>query len=174
MNIMIAPRSLVVLVGVSGSGKTTFARSHFSETQVVSSDQCRGFISDDPYRIDVSESAFDLLYTIVRKRLACGRTTIVDSTAVEDFARANLLKIAREFDFHKVAIVFDIPEPECVRRDSGRTKPVGERIIHAQRGDLEQAFEMLSGEGWDEIRMISQRDENEIEIEEPPSVAAAG
>ena len=39
--------SLVLLVGASGSGKSTFAHTHFLETEVVSSDFCRGLVSDD-------------------------------------------------------------------------------------------------------------------------------
>ena len=39
--------SLVVLVGPSGAGKSTFARTHFRPTEVVSSDRCRGLVSDD-------------------------------------------------------------------------------------------------------------------------------
>ena len=39
--------SLVVLVGASGSGKSTFARKHFKATEVVSSDACRGMVADD-------------------------------------------------------------------------------------------------------------------------------
>ena len=39
--------SLVVLVGVSGSGKSTFARQHFKPTEIISSDFCRGLVADD-------------------------------------------------------------------------------------------------------------------------------
>ena len=39
--------SLVVLIGPSGSGKSTFARKHFRPTEVLSSDTCRGLVSDD-------------------------------------------------------------------------------------------------------------------------------
>ena len=39
--------SLVVLVGVTGSGKSTFARAHFKPTEVISSDFCRGLVADD-------------------------------------------------------------------------------------------------------------------------------
>ena len=38
---------LVLLVGVSGSGKSTFAARHFLPTQVLSSDSCRGLVADD-------------------------------------------------------------------------------------------------------------------------------
>jgi predicted kinase len=39
--------SLVTLVGASGSGKSTFARRHFSRFEVISSDYCRGLVADD-------------------------------------------------------------------------------------------------------------------------------
>lgn len=47
MEIQIPELSLIVLIGVSGSGKSTFARKHFQPTEVISSDTCRGLISDD-------------------------------------------------------------------------------------------------------------------------------
>jgi len=39
--------SLVCLVGASGSGKSTFARQHFTPFEVLSSDFCRGLVSGD-------------------------------------------------------------------------------------------------------------------------------
>lgn len=39
--------SLVVLIGATGSGKSTFARRHFKPTEIVSSDFCRGLVADD-------------------------------------------------------------------------------------------------------------------------------
>ncbi|MEW5989417.1 MAG: AAA family ATPase, partial [Chloroflexota bacterium] len=47
MNIILPEFALVVLIGVSGSGKSTFARAHFRPTEVLSSDYCRGLVSDD-------------------------------------------------------------------------------------------------------------------------------
>lgn len=47
MELRIPNLSLVVLVGPSGSGKSTFARRHFRPTEVLSSNFCRGLVSDD-------------------------------------------------------------------------------------------------------------------------------
>ena len=47
MKITIPELSLVVLIGPSGCGKSTFARKHFKVTEVLSSDFCRGLVSDD-------------------------------------------------------------------------------------------------------------------------------
>ncbi len=53
--------SLVVLVGTSGSGKSVFAGTHFLPTEVVSSDDCRAMVSDDPNDQGATTDAFDLL-----------------------------------------------------------------------------------------------------------------
>ena len=47
MTLTIPELSFVVLVGVSGSGKSTFARKHFQTTEILSSDYCRGLVADD-------------------------------------------------------------------------------------------------------------------------------
>ena len=62
--------SLVVLIGVSGSGKTTFARQHFGRYEVISSDFCRGLVADDENDQAATADAFDVLTYIAGKRLA--------------------------------------------------------------------------------------------------------
>ncbi|MBW4664165.1 MAG: hypothetical protein KME01_08200 [Chroococcus sp. CMT-3BRIN-NPC107] len=47
MKITIPELSLVVLIGASGAGKSSFAKKHFKPTEVISSDFCRGLICDD-------------------------------------------------------------------------------------------------------------------------------
>ena len=47
MKLTIPELSLVVLIGPSGAGKSSFARKHFKVTEVLSSDFCRGLVSDD-------------------------------------------------------------------------------------------------------------------------------
>ncbi len=87
---------LVVLVGVSGSGKSTFARTHFKPTEVVSSDFCRGLVADDENDQSATPDAFDVLHYIVGTRLRRGLLTVVDATNVQQEARASLVKLARE------------------------------------------------------------------------------
>ena len=82
--------SLVVLVGVSGSGKSTFAREQFKPTEVISSDFCRGLVADDENDQSATADAFELLHFIVGKRLAAGRLTVVDATNVQPEARRSL------------------------------------------------------------------------------------
>ena len=83
MTLQIPELSLVVLVGASGSGKSTFARKHFRPTEIVSSDFCRGLVSDDENDQSATNDAFEVLHFIVAKRLAAGRLTVVDATNVQ-------------------------------------------------------------------------------------------
>src|SRR5437660_9789960 len=110
MQICIPQLSLVVLIGPSGSGKSTFARKHFLPSEVISSDYCRGLVSDDETSLEASKDAFDVLHYIAMKRLARGRLTVVDATNVQAEARAPLVALAREFHCLPVAIVLDLPE----------------------------------------------------------------
>src|SRR5205814_7640079 len=105
--------SLVVLIGVSGSGKSTFGRTHFRPTEVISSDFCRGLVADDEYDQSATPQAFELLHYIAGQRLKAGRLTVVDATNVQPEARRQLVAIAREHDVLPVAIVLDVPEKVC-------------------------------------------------------------
>src|SRR5579864_8949763 len=113
MNINIPELSLVVLIGASGSGKSTFARKHFKPTEILSSDACRGLVSDDENNQAATGDAFELLHVIARKRLARGLLTVVDATNVQPESRKSLVALAREFHVLPVAIVLDVPEKIC-------------------------------------------------------------
>src|SRR3954453_2538179 len=110
VEIVMPAMGLVVLVGVSGSGKSTFARAHFKPTEMVSSDFCRGLVSDDENNQSATPDAFDLLGYIVSKRLSRGLLTVIDATNVQMEARRSLLDLARKFDVLPSAIVFDLSE----------------------------------------------------------------
>src|SRR6059058_1641801 len=112
--------SLVVLIGASGSGKSTFGRAHFKPTEVISSDYCRGLVSDDENDQSATGAAFDLLHHIVGVRLSRGLLTVVDATNVQPEARQALVGLAREHDVLPVAIVLDLPEQTCLERNATR------------------------------------------------------
>src|SRR6266481_2075250 len=97
MNITLPELSLVVLIGASGSGKSTFARKHFKPTEILSSDFCRGLIADDENDQAATTDAFDVLHYIAGKRLAAGRLTVIDATNVEPQARRPLVELARRY-----------------------------------------------------------------------------
>src|SRR6266550_500865 len=97
MHIKIPKLSLVVLIGASGSGKSTFARRHFRPSEVISSDYCRGLVSDDENDQAATNDAFELLHYVAAKRLARGRLTVIDATNVQQESRKPLVELARQY-----------------------------------------------------------------------------
>ncbi|MCH2726251.1 AAA family ATPase, partial [Listeria monocytogenes] len=68
--------SLVVLVGVSGSGKSTFAREKFGPWETLSSDAFRGMVSNDENSQSATGDAFDALRYVAGTRLRNGLLTV--------------------------------------------------------------------------------------------------
>ena len=147
--------SLVVLVGVSGSGKSTFARTHFLPTQVLSSDVCRGLVADDQNDQAATPAAFDVLNYIAATRLRAGRLTVVDATNVKREDRAHLVRLAREHDVLPVAVVLDVPEGVAVERNAARTdRPFGAGVIRRQASDLRRGMRGLAKEGFRKVHVL--------------------
>ena len=152
--------SLVVLVGVSGSGKSTFARAHFRPTEVISSDFCRGLVSDDENDQAATSDAFDVLHYIVGKRLARGRLTVVDATNVQPEARRGLVAVARQHDVLPVAIVLDVPESVCVARNTARPdRDFGPAVVHRQHDQMRRGLRGLEKEGFRTVHLLRGQDE---------------
>ena len=72
MEIKIPELSLVVLIGISGSGKSSLAKKLFKRTEILSFDECRAIVSDDENNQASTNDAFDVLYYIAGKRLKNG------------------------------------------------------------------------------------------------------
>src|SRR5215813_11446076 len=139
--------SLVVLIGASGSGKSTFARTHFRPTEVISSDFCRGLVADDENDQSATRDAFDVLHYIAGKRLAAGRLTVVDATNVQAQARKSLVELARAHDVLPVAIVLDVPEKVCLERNATRPdRDFGGQVVRRQRDQLRRSMRDLNRE----------------------------
>ncbi|WP_076828381.1 polynucleotide kinase-phosphatase [Frankia sp. CcI49] len=153
--------SLVVLVGVTGSGKSTFARRHFLPTQVLSSDFCRGLVADDENDQSATADAFDVLNFIAARRLTAGRLTVVDATNVQRTSRARLVELARAHDVLPVAIVLDVPESVCVARNADRPdRAFGAHVVRRQHGELRRSLRGLAREGFRRVHVL--RSEAEI------------
>ena len=164
MQLTIPELALVVLVGASGSGKSTFARTHFKPTEVLSSDFCRGLVADDENDQSATGDAFDVLHYVARKRLAAGRLTVVDATNVQADARKPLVAMAREYHCLPVAIVFDLPERLCHDRNAQRSdRDFGPHVVRRQSRELHRSLGNLQREGFRYVYVLKS----------PEQVAAA-
>ena len=154
---------LVVLVGVSGSGKSTFARAHFKPTEVVSSDFCRGLVADDENDQSATPDAFDVLHYIVGTRLRRGLLTVVDATNVQQAARASLVKLAKSHDVLVDAIVLDVPESVAVERNTQRPdRDFGGHVVSRQHRDLKRSLRRLTKEGFRRVHVLRGTDADRV------------
>jgi protein phosphatase len=170
MTITIPEVSLVVLVGVSGSGKSTFAARHFAATEVLSSDFCRGLVSDDQNDQTATEAAFEVLHFIAAKRLEANRLTVVDATNVQPEARKSLIALAKRHHVLPIAVVLDVPESVCVARNTARPdRDFGAHVVRMQRNQLRRSLNGLRREGFHKKWILHGVDDIDgVQIERRP------
>ena len=164
MKIELPDPCLVVLIGASSSGKSTFAHEHFPATSILSSDAFRGMLVDDENSLLVNDEAFDALHYIARTRLRLMRLTVVDATNVERDWRAPLVRIAKDNDLFAVAIVFATPQKLCLQRNEARpdrTIPEGAIRRHC-RSARRASVKNLKREGFRHVYVVRPEDEVEI------------
>jgi protein phosphatase len=162
--------SLVVLIGPSGSGKSSFARKHFATTEVISSDFCRGLVADDENDQRATKDAFAVLQFIAGTRLAQPRFTVVDATNVQREARRPLIELAKQHDLFPVAIVLDIPEAICQERNRSRPdRDFGAHVVRQQRSQLHKSLKHLQREGFRRVAVLRSPEEVEgVEVHRAP------
>src|SRR5918998_4246645 len=165
MTISIPKFSLVVLIGPSGSGKSTFARGHFLPTEILSSDACRGMVSDDENDQAVTKDAFEVLRFVAGKRLALGRLTVIDATNVQPEARRPLVQLARQYHCLPVAVVLNLPERLCQERNRNRAeRDFGPHVVRQQHSQLRRSLRGLGREGFRHVFVLESPEEVEAAV----------
>jgi protein phosphatase len=145
----------VLLIGASGSGKSTFAARHFLPSEVLSSDAFRALVADDQRDMAATADAFEVLHLVAAKRLAAGRLTVVDATNVEPAWRRPLLALARAHGRVAVAIVLDLPVALCVERNAARGgQRVPAHVVRRQHGLLRRSLGGLEHEGFTRLLLL--------------------
>ncbi len=169
-NIKVPELALVVLVGVSGSGKSSFAARHFRRTEVISSDFCRGLVSDNDNDQSATRAAFEVLQFIAGKRLEAGKLTVIDATNVQQEARKSLIALGRKHHVLLHAIVFDVPREVCAERNNARTdRDFGDHVLRNQLNQLRHSMSSFRKEGFHNVTTLRGVEEiNTVTIEREP------
>lgn len=150
---------VIVLVGVSGSGKSTFAARHFGPFETLSSDTFRGLVADDENDQSATAAAFDALRYVAGKRLEQNRLTVIDATNVQPAARKTFVDLARAHDMLPVAIVLDVPERVAMERNRGRAgRDFGRDVVHRQHGQLRRSLKGLGREGFRRVHVLDSEE----------------
>ena len=166
MQIKVPEFCVVALVGVSGSGKSTFGRRVFKPTEVLSSDFCRGLVSDNENDQSATADAFNVLYHIAGKRLSRRKLTVIDATNVQKEARKEILRLAKENHCFAAAIVLNLPERVASDRNANRPdRQFGKHVIKNQMSQLRNSINRLKDEGFRYVYVLNSEEEvNSVEI----------
>jgi protein phosphatase len=160
MHLSIPDFSLVVLVGATGSGKSTFAAKHFLPTEIISSDRCRALVADDETDQSATPDAFELVHAIAAKRLARRRLAVIDATSVRPEDRKQLIALARRYHALPAAIVFDLPEQLCLARNQAREdRKIPGRVVHDHVRLLRKSLRGLDREGFRGVHVLRSEDD---------------
>jgi protein phosphatase len=165
MKIEIPELALVVLMGASGSGKSSFARRHFKPTEVISSDTCRGLVCDDESSLEATNDAFEWVHFIAAKRLKLGKLTVIDATNVQQGARDGLVALARKFYVQPVALVINTPEELCQARNELRPdRQFGPHVVRGHCRQLRGSLRHLEKEGFRFVHVLRPEQMEDLQI----------
>ncbi len=169
MQLTIPELSLVLLVGASGTGKSTFAAKHFGPFEALSSDHYRAVVSNDPTNQAATADAFDALAYLAEVRLRRGLLTVIDATNVSPQARARWVTLAKRYHVIPVAIVLDLPTKLAIERNKGREdRNFGGGVVRKQASTLHRSMRRLRKEGFRYVHLLKSAEQVEaVEIERP-------
>jgi predicted kinase len=166
--IKVPRKTLLVLCGPAGCGKSTFAAQRFRASSIVSSDFCRELICDDITNQQVNRDTFDLFYYIINKRMYNGRFSVADSTALQAEARRRLRELARRHGYLACLLIFNTSPATCLERNSQRERKVEEAVISYHAGLLQQTLLDAPNEEWDQIYVLAEGDMIDARVEIDP------
>ncbi len=157
--------ALVMLVGASCSGKTTFARRHFRGGEVLSSDAFRALVGDGEDDAAATPDAFEALEAVASLRLRSRRLTCVDATNLDPKARGRWADLAAKWHAPRVAIVIDAPlgllRERLGARDDRSFPP---KVLKVHADGVRQAIRLLGKEGWKAMHVVPANEVDAVAV----------
>jgi F420-dependent oxidoreductase-like protein len=142
---------LVVLVGPSASGKSTWAEEQFPSERIVSADRLRALVGEGEHDQQAGSDAFAVLDLVLERRLRRQLLTVVDTLGLDRERRRSYVALARRHGVPVVAVTFDVPDADCRARNRVRTRPVPSGILSSQLQRWPAVREELAGDGFDHV-----------------------
>lgn len=121
-------------------------------------------LADDENAQWVSGRAFELFHFIIRQRIALGRFTVADSTALERSARRTLVKFAENYGMPAWLLAFDVPLKTCLKRNDNRARRIDREVIERHHTQMSKALGSFDTEGFDGVVVLSEKEMDSVSI----------
>ena len=144
---------LIMLVGLPGSGKSTYISEHYSDINVHSSDAIREELSGDINNQDINKQVFETLHRRVKNDLANGISCCYDATNISWKRRKAFLTELNKINCNKCCYLIATPFEICLQRNSNRDRVVPYQVIERMYKSFDIPF---YNEGWDNITVVTE------------------
>lgn len=171
--IHIGKKTLVFLVGLPGSGKSTFAIEHFPLDAIISTDKIRQELTNNQGNQLISDRAFQLAARIAEERLSRGEIAVLDAQNLREGDRASFYQVAKRCGADVEAIFLNVGAEESIVRARKRKKKVPEEYIRGrkdahrvalrslQKSEHVSRVHVLEADAMDRVNVILPEDDAE-------------
>lgn len=143
---------IILLVGASNSGKTTFANLALQSCPTpfiyINADKMRGLIGKDESDQSVNGLVFATLERMCDYLMSLNKPIIVDCTNYNKKNRKLWVALAKKYNYKLAAVILNTKIEECIARNEKRDRKVPVEIIQKHFDNfevptLEEGFESI-------------------------------
>jgi len=166
-----AEAALIVLVGPSGGGKSTWAAAHFDPTEIVSSDALRVELTGQQERQDKNRQVFDEFFRRILARLVAGQRVVADAQHLAQGERKKTAKIGKDLGVPVYYVVVNRPLISKVKTAGWRSTQFmkGKNIVEAYEETYQAVLPVIkTGDGLAKAVLFAETDD--IRVAPMPAV----
>lgn len=124
-------RAAIFMVGAPASGKSTWGKSFAQKVGAtyISSDELRAKLGKGEADQSINAQVFAIASQKFQRALSQGKHVVIDATNIDKDARKTFMKPAKEHRAYTIAVAFEVPREELIKRDAARARTVGPEVI---------------------------------------------
>lgn len=134
-------QKLILMIGLPGSGKTTWLKKNAKDAVIVSPDMIRKDMLGHQFHRPAEPLIWWLTESMAQLILAQGKSVAIDATSIFTFVRRKWGIIANDYNVsHKEMIWMDVAPEVCWKRNMKRAK--GDRVPREAFERMATAFQI--------------------------------